>query len=283
MDRVMLHGQNVAYEEVAGSGPVLLLVHGVGSSRRTWDTVMPWLAEQGAHLVLVDLPGHGDSDKGRGDYSLGAFASTLRDLLDHLGHRTAVLAGHSLGGGIALQFAYQYPERCAGLVLVASGGLGREASLLLRVATLPGSELVLPLIAHPRTVSAIVAVDRGLSKARGTPPMSHDTIATLTDLAEAENRAAFLSTLRSVVDVSGQRVSAVPKLTSASHLPILLVWGDRDAIIPMVHGRQALEQLPDGRLVVFPGAGHEPHRHDPERFASLLISYTAAAAEARVG
>ncbi len=282
MDRVVLHGQNVAYEEVAGSGPVLLLVHGVGSSSRTWDTVVPWLAAQGAHLVLVDLPGHGVSDKGRGDYSLGAFASTLRDLLNHLGHRTAVLVGHSMGGGVALQFAYQYPERCAGLVLVASGGLGGDASLVLRAATLPGSELVLPVIAHRRTVSAIVAVDRVLSKVRGAAPMSDDTITTLTNLAEAENRAAFLSTLRSVVDVSGQRVSAVPKLASATHLPILLVWGDRDAIIPMAHGRQALEQLPDGRLVVFPGAGHEPHRHDPERFSSLLISYTATAAEARV-
>jgi pimeloyl-ACP methyl ester carboxylesterase len=255
---------------------VLLLVHGMGSSSRTWDTVLPLLGEREAHTVTVDLPGHGLSGKGRGDYSLGALASTLRDLLDHLHHQRAVLVGHSLGGGVALQFAYQYPERCEGLVLVASGGLGREASPVLRAASLPGAELVIPLIAHPRSVSAIAGVGRVLSRVRGTPALPDDAIVTLSELGDADTRAAFLATLRSVVDVSGQRVSALAKLESAAHLPTLLVWGDRDAIIPCDHGRQAVSRLPDGRLVIFPGAGHEPHRHDPARFATVLLAYADA-------
>jgi pimeloyl-ACP methyl ester carboxylesterase len=272
-----LHGQAVAYQEVAGPGPVLLLVHGVGSNRRTWDTVVPRLAESGAHLIVVDLPGHGASGKGPGDYSLGSLASTLRDLLGHLGHAQAVLVGHSLGGGVALQFAYQYPERCAGLVLVASGGLGREASPLLRAATLPGSEIVIGLIAHRRALSTIAVLTRVLTQVRGAQVLPDDALTTLAELEDADNRAAFLATLRSVVDTTGQRVSALPKLASTAHLPVLLVWGDRDAIIPIEHGQQALSELANARLVIFPGAGHEPHRHDPERFTTLLIQYAAAA------
>ncbi len=275
--RAVLHGQEIAYVETPGAGPVLLLVHGIGSSSRTWDTVLPLLEDQGAHLVAVDLPGHGASGKGRGDYSLGALASTLRDLLDHLGHERAVLVGHSLGGGVALQFAYQYPQRVEGLVLVASGGLGRDASVLLRAASLPGSELVIPVVAHPRSVSAIAMVGRLLTRVRGTPALPDDAMTTLAELGDAETRGAFLATLRSVVDVSGQRVSAVAKLTSAEHLPTLLVWGDRDTIIPVRHGRDAADRLPRSRLVTFPGAGHEPHRHDPGRFAALLIDHVRPA------
>ncbi len=276
----VLHGQEIAYVHTQGSGPLLLLVHGMGSSSRTWDTVVPLLDAQGAHTVVVDLPGHGRSGKGRGDYSLGSLASTLRDLLDHLGQDRAVVVGHSLGGGVALQFAYQYPQRTEGLVLVSSGGLGREASALLRAASLPGAELVIPVIAHPRSVSVIATAARLLAAVRGTQALPDDAIVTLTELADADSRAAFLATLRSVVDASGQRVSALAKLTSAAHLPTLLVWGDRDAIIPCEHGRQAVEQLPSGRLVIFPGAGHEPHRHDPERFTVLLMEHAGVVAAA---
>ena len=272
----VLHGQEIAYVHTQGAGPLLLLVHGMGSSSRTWDTVAPLLDAQGAHTVVVDLPGHGRSGKGRGDYSLGSLASTLRDLLDHLGHDRAVVVGHSLGGGVALQFAYQYPQRTEGLVLVSSGGLGREASALLRAASLPGAEFVIPVIAHPRSVSVIATAARLLAAVRGTQALPDDAIVTLTELADADSRGAFLATLRSVVDVSGQRVSALAKLASAEHLPTLLVWGDRDAIIPCEHGRQAVEQLPSGRLVIFPGAGHEPHRHDPERFTALLMEHADA-------
>ena len=271
--RAVLHGQVLTYEDVPGPGPLVVLVHGVGSSRATWDSTLPLLARNGAHVLAVDLPGHGGSAKGRGDYSLGALASSLRDLLDHLGYDTCVLVGHSLGGGVAMQFAYQFPERCEGLVLVASGGLGQETNPLLRAASLPGAELVIPLLSHPRTVDVIGRVGQVLGAFHiGPGLLSSDSMTILAGLHDAPTRSAFLATLRGVVDVSGQRVSAISKLPDA-RLPILLVWGDRDPVIPVQHGRAAAEVVPDGRLVVFPGAGHEPHRFDPQRFADLIADY----------
>lgn len=275
--RATLHGQHIAYRDHPGTGPLLVLVHGVGSSSATWDTVLPRLVAAGSHVLTLDLPGHGQSAKERGDYSLGALASIVRDLLDHLGYERCIFVGHSLGGGIALQFAYQFPQRTGGLVLVASGGLGPEASPLLRAASLPGAELVLPLIAHPRTVAAVAAVGRVLSYVRpGQSLLSEESLTTLRELGDPPTRTAFLATLRGVIDISGQRVSAVNKLPAAAHLPMLLVWGDRDPIIPIAHGRAAAELLPESRLVVFPGAGHEPHRQDPARFAELLVAHARA-------
>ncbi len=278
--RVVLHGQELAYRLYEGAGPLLVLVHGVGSSGATWDPVVTRLVTAGAGVLVLDLPGHGHSAKERGDYSLGALASTVRDLLDHVGVEECILVGHSLGGGIAMQFAYQFPGRCQGMVLVASGGLGREASPLLRAASLPGAELVLPLITHPKAVTALSGVGRALGFLRGSGSLlDEEALTTLRELSDPATRTAFLATLRGVVDISGQRVSAVSKLPSAGHLPTLLVWGDRDPIIPIEHGRAAVALLPYGRLVVFPGAAHEPHRHDPARFADLLLTHQALVAD----
>lgn len=271
---IVLHGQDVAYRHVGGGGPLLVLVHGVGQSSATWDAVLDRLGDSGHQVLAIDLPGHGRSSKGRGDYSLGALASTVRDLLDHLEQDRCVVVGHSLGGGVALQFAYQFPHRCDGLVLVASGGLGPDAFAPLRAASLPGAELVIPVISHPRVVGAMARLGRLLSVVGVRPEMlSPESVATLAELADPESRTAFLATIRGVVDVSGQRVSAVSKLPAAAHLPVLMVWGDRDRVIPLAHGVAAQELLPDSRLVVFPGAGHEPHRFDPPRFVQLLRDF----------
>jgi pimeloyl-ACP methyl ester carboxylesterase len=273
--RAVLRGQVLAYEDIPGSGngPLALLVHGVGSSRATWDSVLPFLTANGVHVLTVDLPGHGGSTKGRGDYSLGALATSLRDLLDHLGYERCVLVGHSLGGGVAMQFAYQFPQRCEGLVLVASGGLGPETNTLLRAASLPGAELVIPWLSHPKTVGAIGRFGTVLGALRiGPGLLSEDSMTILAGLHDAPTRAAFLATLRGVVDISGQRVSAVSRLPD-TRIPILLIWGDRDPVIPIAHGHAAVELLYDGRLIVFPGAGHEPHRNDPQRFADLVAEH----------
>ncbi len=271
MDRVTLHGQELAYRYIPGQGPTRLLVHGVGGSAATWDPVTDLLVAGGQSLLVVDLPGHGSSSKARGDYSLGALACNLRDLLDYLEVERVVLVGHSLGGGISMQFTYQFPARVDGLVLVASGGLGDEASAFLRAATLPGAEVVLPLLTHRRSLGALTRVAQLLA-AIGVRPeaFSDEARRTLEGLNDPESRNAFLATLRGVVDVHGQRVSAVTRLSSATEIPTLLVWGDRDPIIPLSHGERTHEALPDSRLVVFPGAGHEPHRFDPVRFAALL-------------
>src|SRR5947207_9416755 len=155
-EEIDLHGHRVSYR-TAGEGPVVLLIHGIAGSSQQWLDSMTLLAED--HTVVApDLLGHGRSAKPRGDYSLGAYAAGLRDLLVALDCPKATVVGHSLGGGIALQFAYQFPERSARLVLVSSGGLGRDVHPLLRAATLPGSELVLPLISRAWALRAGEAV-----------------------------------------------------------------------------------------------------------------------------
>ena len=118
---VELHGQRVAYRE-AGSGEVVMLIHGMAGSSDTWQAVVPQLARR-YRVIAPDLLGHGQSTKPRTDYSLGAFAAGLRDLLDEVGISRATIVGHSLGGGVAMQFLYQHPQYCQRLILVSSGGL----------------------------------------------------------------------------------------------------------------------------------------------------------------
>jgi pimeloyl-ACP methyl ester carboxylesterase len=267
-----LHGHGMAYRQ-AGSGPVVVLVHGITSNSATWKRVMPNLAERFT-VIAPDLAGHGESAKPKGDYSLGAHASSLRDLLLTLGHERATLVGHSLGGGIAMQFSYQFPERCERLVLVDSGGLGRDVSWLLRAATLPGSELVLPLLAATRLLDAGARVGGllnrlglGLSTDLQEMARGHST------LSDSAARAAFVHTLRSVVEPGGQRVDASNRLYLAEHLPFLLIWGKRDSIIPFSHGHATHERMPNSRLEVFPHSGHFPQLDEPERFLDVLIEF----------
>src|SRR3982751_6070171 len=162
LKEMTLHGHRVAYRS-AGSGPAIVLVHGITSTSATWERVMPYLATRFT-VIAPDLLGHGQSAKPRGDYSLGAYASGVRDLMVTLGHESATFVGHSLGGGVVMQLAYQFPERCERLVLVDSGGLGREVNILLRAASLPGSELVLPLLAASGLVGAGRSVGRLLER-----------------------------------------------------------------------------------------------------------------------
>ena len=199
---------------------------------------MPALAERYT-VIAPDLLGHGQSAKPRGDYSLGAYASGVRDLLVALGHERATFVGHSLGGGVAMQLAYQFPERCERLVLVDSGGLGREVSLLLRAATLPGSEFVLPLLTQPRLLEAGRAVGRFLHRFGLNLRTDIDEMARgHASLADREARSAFVHTLRTIVDPGGQRVNATDRLYLAENVPFLLIWGARDPIIPVAHGRR---------------------------------------------
>jgi pimeloyl-ACP methyl ester carboxylesterase len=270
--RLTLHGHTVAYRQ-AGSGPVLVLVHGITSSSETWERVMPYLARRFT-VIAPDLAGHGESDKPKGDYSLGAHASGVRDLLLALGHERATFVGHSLGGGIVMQLSYQFPERCERLVLVDSGGLGREVSMLLRAATLPGSELVIPLLAATRLLDAGAMAGGllgrlGLRAGTDLEEMArgHST------LSDRETRAAFVHTLRSVVEFGGQRVDASNRLYLAEHLPFLLIWGEHDSIIPVSHARAAHRRVPSSRLEVFPRSGHFPQLDEPERFLDVLIDF----------
>ena len=272
---IRLHGQPVAYY-ATGSGPVVLLIHGITSNADTWRRVIPLLAE--SHTVVApDLLGHGGSAKPRGDYSLGAYASGLRDLLAALGHERATVVGHSMGGGIAMQLAYQFPERVERMALVSSGGLGREVSPLLRAATLPGAGWVLPLLTRSGPRFALGAGAEALARlGRRTRADVRGTAFGLRSLSDAEARRAFLHTARSILDGSGQRVSATDRLYLAEGMPTLIIWGDRDPMIPVAHGLAAHAAVPHSQLELFEGAGHYPFEEDPERFASLLAQFVAS-------
>ena len=283
-----LLGTRIRYRQlgtVADGRPVLLLLHGIGDSAATWDVVFDELkafpARQRPAVIAVDMLGHGGSSKPRTDYSLGAHANVLRDLLEHLGVRRTVVVGHSLGGGIAMQFLYQYPELVDGLVLESPGGLGPDVFPLLRAATLPGAGVVIRLLSVTLGMRALDAVGAVALRAAGAAhvPLPRDTSEVLRivrPLADVDARAAFVSTLRSVVDPAGQRVSALSKLLLAADRPVTLIWGDRDPIIPVSHGRNAANLLPQTRFEVFRGAGHFPHSDDPRRYADLLVDAVRA-------
>jgi len=263
-----LHGHSLIYA-TAGSGPVLVLIHGMGGTFENWEAVIEPLAQR-CTVIAPDLPGHGRSEPGGGDYSLGALATALRDLVLTLGHDRATLVGHSLGGGIAMQFAHQFPEVVERLVLVSSGGLGPEVSLVLRAAALPGAD---PFIAATAGPGARIgsALGRGLARIGLRPNADVAEVARgYASLSDPERREAFLATLRSVVGVRGQRVDAGDRLYLAESLPVLIVWGERDPIIPVSHGRHAHEAIPHSRLEVFDGVGHLPQLEAPGRFIATL-------------
>lgn len=278
---ITLHGQRFSYRS-GGSGPLVVLLHGIARSSSTWEEVAFGLRQR-CTVVAPDLLGHGESSKPRGDYSLGAYANVLRDLLGALGYERGTLVGHSLGGGVAMQFAYQFPERCERLVLVSSGGLGREVHPLLRSAALPGAEAVLPWLCGKRTRDTVARVTGWLGRLglRAGPDLQ-EVWQGFVSLGDADARRAFLDTVRGIIDAGGQRVSAADRLYLAEALPALIVWGERDPLIPVAHAYTAHERLPGSRLEVFPNAGHFPYRDDPRRFVSVLLDFLETTQPARL-
>src|SRR3954447_20337364 len=280
-EEITLHGHRVSYRR-AGWGPVIVLIHGITGSSATWEDVIEPLAEKYT-VVAPDLLGHGASAKPRGDYSLGAYASGIRDLLGALGHDRGTIVGPSLGRGVAMQMAYQFPERCERLVLVSSGGLGREGNAMLRAAVLPGSELVLPLLASRRVLNASSAIGSffGRLGMRAGPDLE-EIWRGFSSLNDVGARAAFIPTLRGIVDPGGQRVNATDRLYLAERVPTMLLWGERDPIIPVHHGRAAAELIPGSRFEVFPDSGHFPHRDEPRRFVKVLTDFIETTEPAEV-
>jgi pimeloyl-ACP methyl ester carboxylesterase len=270
-----LHGQRVCYR-MAGDGPAVVLIHGITSSSAVWVQLMEDLVEAGYSVIAPDLFGHGASAKPKGDYSLGAYASGVRDLLGMLGYERVTVVGHSLGGGIALQLAYQFPEYVERMVLISSGGLGREVSPLLRAASLPGSELVMPLIVSGLGVRAGSKVG-GFLNWLGFPPGPHlqEMGRGYASLVEADAQQAFVNTLRSVIDAGGQKVSAMDRLYLAERMPTLIIWGDRDPIIPIEHGRVATAAIPGSKLVEISGSRHWPQLDQPRRVCRELTDFIA--------
>ncbi len=258
---------------VAGSGPPVVLIHGMVNSSRHWERVALQLAEH--HTVIApDLLGHGDSAAVRGDYSLGAHAASIRDLLAVIGIDRATIVGHSLGGGVAMQFFYQFPQRVERLVLVSSGGLGREVSPLLRSAALPGVTAALWVAAHPRVLDALWETGKRMrARGHGKGLALQAVARALRPLEDPGARKAFVHTLRAVIDVHGQRVSAQDRLYLLSAMPTLIVWGEHDHTIPLEHGLEAHRAAPNSRFEVLPGAAHFPHIEDPDALAAVLQEF----------
>jgi pimeloyl-ACP methyl ester carboxylesterase len=251
-----LHGHRVDYR-VAGDGPPLVLIHGMVNSSRHWEEVALRLADRYT-VIAPDLIGH---------------------LLAAIGVERATIVGHSLGGGVAMQYFWQFPERTERLVLVSSGGLGEEVSPLLRTVSLPGARYALAVLAHRRVLDALWALGRRLGP-RGVSVRA--VVRALRPLERRGAREAFLQTLRAVIDVHGQRVSARDRLYLLRALPTLIVWGERDNTIPLAHGREAHAAAPGSRFETLPRAAHFPHLEDPEGLAAALHDFLATTEPAHI-
>jgi pimeloyl-ACP methyl ester carboxylesterase len=269
-----LHGDRVAYRD-EGSGEVLLFIHGMAGSSDAWRELIPRLAKN-YRVVAPDLLGHGQSVKPRGDYSLGAFAVSLRDLLDELGIARATIVGHSLGGGVAMQFIYQHPDYCERLILISSGGLGNDVGWILRLLSAPGAEFILPIIAPSPVLKVGNKIGSWFTSSGMRAPRASEIWRAYSSFSDRPTRDAFLRTLRSVVDYRGQAVSALNRLHIRSELPTLAIWGDDDQIIPAEHGHAAMAVRPGGRLEVLPGVGHFPHVEAPNEVADIIDDFMRA-------
>jgi pimeloyl-ACP methyl ester carboxylesterase len=277
----VVHGYRRAFRRM-GSGPPLLLIHGVGVSSSTWLPVMPGLAE---HFTVIapDLLGHGLSDKPRADYGIGAYACGMRDLLSVLEIERPTVIGHSFGGGVAMQFAYQFPERCARLLLVSSGGVGHQVHPVLRLlATAQGPALLRLATTAPardaaRRLRPLLRLTGGWD---ATADLRH-MFDRLESLSTPGARRAFIRTLRAVVDGRGQVVTMLDRCYLADGMPTLLLWGGRDTIVPISHGARASLAMPGSRLEFFAEAGHFPHEDSPERFVELVRSFVETTEPAR--
>jgi pimeloyl-ACP methyl ester carboxylesterase len=277
---IELHGHEVVYR-IAGDGPPVVLVHGMVNASRHWAAVAERMAEH--HTVIApDLIGHGDSATPRGDYSLGAHAAVIRDLLAALGVDRATMVGHSLGGGIAMVYFWQFPERVERLALVSSGGLGDEVSPLLRSAALPGASALISLATHRHVTGALDRAGIALRERGSWVGAQLQAVArALRPLESAGQREAFVQTLRAVIDRHGQRVSATDRLYLLRDMPTLIAWGERDRTIPVEHGLAAHAAIPGSRFVTIPGAAHFPHIERPDELAAALEDFIASTEPAR--
>jgi len=270
-----VHGHRRAFVKV-GQGPVLLLLHGMGCDHTTWSPVIDTLARRYT-VVAPDLLGHGLSDKPRADYSVGGYANGMRDLMTCLGIDKVTVIGHSFGGGVAMQFAYQFPERTERLVLVASGGLGPEVSPLIRAVTTPGFHPMMGMLTLPGVRHSGRAGLRALSRIPSTWTRDLDEVAAIYDsFRDPAARHAIRHVVKAVVDWRGQVVSMADRAYLTQEMPMAVVWGEHDRVIPVSHAERAAELAPGARVRVLPNAGHFPHKDHPQRFARIVHDFVRA-------
>ena len=266
-----IHGYRRAFR-IAGSGPVILLIHGIGDNSTTWTTVQAKLAQRFT-VIAVDLLGHGQSDKPRADYSIAAYANGMRDLLSVLDIERATVIGHSLGGGVAMQFTYQFPQLVERLVLVGAGGVTKDVNVALRLASLPMGSEALALLRLPLVLPALQIFGRAAGLVLGSTAVGRDlpdVLRILADLPEPMASSAFTRTLRAVVDWRGQSVTMLDRCYLTQSVPVQIVWGAEDVVVPVSHARMAHAAMPGSRLEIFEHSGHFPFHDDPDRFIEVV-------------
>lgn len=271
-----IHGYRRAYR-IAGSGPVILLIHGIGDNSTTWEPVHAKLAQRFT-VIAVDLLGHGQSDKPRADYSAAAYANGMRDLLSVLDIERVTVVGHSLGGGVAMQFAYQFPQLVERLVLVGAGGITKDVNLVLRLASLPLGGEALALLRLPLVLPAVQIAGRAAGWLLGSTALGRDlpdVLRILADLPEPTASSAFTRTLRAVVDWRGQMVTVLDRCYLMESLPVQIIWGTDDVVVPVSHARMAHAAMPGSRLEIFERSGHFPFHDDPDRFIEVVEQFIA--------
>ncbi len=276
-----IHGYRRAFR-IAGEGPAILLIHGIGDSSATWTDLIPHLAQTNT-VIAPDLLGHGRSDKPRADYSVAAYANGMRDLLAVLGIERATVIGHSLGGAVAMQFAYQYPQMVERLVITSSSGVTKDVHALLRLVSVPVVNEWLRLLRLPgaRTTARVAGniveqlTDVSLNPAQvfGAAP---DIVRLISDIDDRTAYLAFLKTLRAVVDWRGQVITLLDRCYLTADLPVQIIWGAKDSVFPVSHAHIAHAAMPGSRLDIFRSAGHYPFLDDPIRFLSVIEQFLAA-------
>jgi pimeloyl-ACP methyl ester carboxylesterase len=272
-----IHGYRRAFR-VAGSGPAILLIHGIGDNSTTWSMVQSKLAQRFT-VIAPDLLGHGKSDKPRADYSVAAYANGMRDLLSVLDIERVTVVGHSLGGGVAMQFAYQFPQLVERLILIGAGGVTKDVNIALRIASVPLGSEALAVLRLPLVLPALQVIGRiggALFGSTGVGRDIPDVLRILENLPEPTASSAFARTLRAVVDWRGQVVTMLDRCYLTESVPVQLIWGSRDSVIPVAHARMAHAAMPGSQLEVFEGSGHFPFHDDPDRFVELVEKFIDA-------
>ncbi|QZY30325.1 alpha/beta fold hydrolase [Nocardioides coralli] len=272
VEYLTVHGHRRAFVRT-GKGPVVLLLHGLGCDHTTWEPVIEALARRYT-VIAPDLLGHGLSDKPRADYSVGGYANGMRDLLTVLGIDRVTVVGHSFGGGVAMQFAYQYPERTERLILVASGGLGPEVTPLIRAITTPGFHPAMRVLTLPGVRHAGMIGLRNLSRLPSKYTRDLDEVAEIYDsFKDPAARHAIRHVVKAVVDWRGQVVTMADRAYLTQEMPMAVIWGEDDQVIPVSHAALASRLAPEARVEVLPNAGHFPHRDHPQRFAKVVHEF----------
>ena len=272
---VTVHGHRRAFVK-QGSGPALLLLHGLACDHTTWSDVIDDLSRDFT-VIAPDLLGHGRSDKPRADYTLGGYANGMRDLLTILGIDKVTVVGHSFGGGIAMQFAYQFPERTERMVLVSAGGLGPDVTPLIKLIQAPGWEPTMALLTRPGLRHVATTALRSAARVESRLTRDLDEVATIVDSwSDRRTRFAIRHLVRAVIDWRGQIVTMSDRAYLTEVMPVAVIWGRDDLVIPAKHAENARVLAPGARVEVLERSGHFPHRDHPDRFVEIVRDFVAS-------